>query len=136
MTNMLKKISLSVMVFTYLFAGIYHFTKFSYYLSIIPSFMPHPDVLVASTGTAWIFLAFFLAISLTRRWACYGILLFWSMSLPLNLYILSIGGAGIPLPHWELSAMIPFHLLLMLWAWWHCRPEGKADDSRQVTVDS
>ena len=132
---MLKKISLSVMVFTYLFAGIYHFTKFSYYLSINPSFMPHPDILVASTGTAWIILAFFLAISLTRRWACYGVLLFWSMSLPLNIYVLAIGGAGIPLPRWELAAMIPFHLFLMLWAWWHCRPE-KIGVSSQLSVGS
>jgi len=131
---MLKQISLSVMVFTYLFSGIYHFTKFSYYLSLIPSFLPHPDVLVASTGAVWIFLAFFLAFARTRRWACYGILLFWSMSLPVNIYVLSIGGAGIPLPYWQLAATIPFHLLLMLWAYWHSRPE-KAVGSRQLIVD-
>src|SRR5260221_9529404 len=95
---MLKKISLSVMVFTYLFAGVYHFTKFSYFLSIVPSFLPHSDILVASTGTIEIFLAFFLAVSLTRRWACYGILFFWSMALPINFYVLLIGGAAVPIP--------------------------------------
>jgi uncharacterized membrane protein len=115
MKNMPKNISLSVMVFTYLFAGIYHFTKFSYFLSLVPSFLPHPEGLVVSTGLIEIFLAFFLAMSFTRRWACYGILLFWSMALPVNIYILSIGGAGIPLPHWQLAAMVPFHLFLMLW---------------------
>ncbi len=123
---MLKKISLSVMIFTYLFAGTAHFTNFKYFVSIVPGFLPKPEALVCLTGALQIFLALFLALSLTRRWACYGILFLWSAALPVNLFVLYAGGAGIPLSHGQLVGMIPFHLALMGWAYWHSLPEKKA----------
>ena len=132
---MLKKISLSVMIFTYLFAGTAHFTHFKYFLSIVPGFIPRPEALVSMTGALQIFLAFFLALSRTRRWACYGILFLWSISLPVNVYVLVIGGAGISLSQWQLEGMIPFHLVLMAWAYWHCLPE-KTVGSRRSSVGS
>ena len=124
---MLKKISLSTLVFTYLFAGIFHFTKWEYFLSLSPSFLPksYAYVLVGITGLFEILFSFFLAFPPTRRGACYGIILLWSMALPVDLLILYLGGAGIPLPHGELLAMIPFHWLLIAWAWWHVRLETK-----------
>jgi uncharacterized membrane protein len=124
---MLKKISLSTLVFTYLFAGIFHFTKWEYFLSLSPSFLPksYAYVLVGITGLFEILFSLFLAFPSTRRGACYGIILLWSMALPADLYILFIGGAGIPLPFLELEGMVPFHLLLIGWAWWHVRLEAK-----------
>jgi uncharacterized membrane protein len=122
---MVKNASLSIMIFTYLFAGIDHFTKYGYFLSLVPCFIPHPEKMVYLMGTVEILLAIFLALSTTRIWACYGILLLWSVSLPVNIYVLSIGGAGIPLARWQIAGMIPFHLLLMVWAYWHCSPQGK-----------
>ena len=110
------------MVFTYLFAGIAHFTRFEYYRKIIPTFLPYPPLLVYASGSLFIALAILLVIPLARKGACYGVLLTWSMALPVNVYVLLEGGAGIPLPYWQLAAMIPFHLALMAWAWWHLRP--------------
>lgn len=124
---MLKKISLSAMVFTYLFAGIAHFAKQDYFVSISPRFLlpPLAFVVVGVTGLFEILFSLLLAFPKTRRGACYGIILFWGIALPINLFILYMGGTGIPLPHWELVAMIPFHLLLILWAWWHVSMETK-----------
>ncbi len=116
---MLKNLSLSVMVFSYLFAGTAHFTRFQYFLGLTPSFFPHPDLLVNLSGALEILLAFFLVFRATRRWACYGILFLLSVSLPIDGWVLYLGGAGIPLPFWILIARIPFHLLLMAWAFWH-----------------
>lgn len=118
---MLKKISLSAMTFTYLFAGIFHFTRFNYFLSIVPPFLPYRAGLVAMTGGLEILLATLLPFPLTRRWACYGLMLLLSISLPINVYIVSIGGAGIPLSPAVIWGRIPFQLLLMAWAYWHSR---------------
>lgn len=120
--GMFKKISLSVMTFTYLFAGIAHFTRFDYFLSLEPSFMPQPRLVVTAVGTLLILLSFFLPFRATSRWACYGALFILSVSVPIDLYIWWIGGAGVPLPTWMLALRAPFHLLLMLWAFWHSRP--------------
>lgn len=122
---MLKKISLSVMIFTYLFAGTAHFTNFQYFVGLVPRFLPRPEALVSLTGVLQIFIAFFLAFSASRRWACNGILFLWSISLPVSVYALYLGGAGIPLSRWQLMGMIPFHLLLMAWAFWHSLSEEK-----------
>jgi uncharacterized membrane protein len=116
---MLKKVSLSAMVFTYLFAGLSHFSRFDYFLSLVPAFIPFPRVWVGTTGILEILLSFFMPLKPTRRWACYGALLVLSISIPIDLWVLLRGGTGIPLPFWVLAARIPFHLLLMLWAYWH-----------------
>ncbi len=113
---MLRKISLSAMVFTYFFAGLAHFLKADYYLSFIPAVVPQARFLVQLSGAAQIILAVLLAIPKTRRGACYAILLLWSISLPLNIYTVATGGVGTPFTSWQLKALIPFHLLLMLWA--------------------
>lgn len=119
---MLKKISLSAMMFTYLFAGISHFVKADTYLLYVPNFMPHPRLLVLFSGLALSLLAILLIPPWTRRGACFGILLLWSVSLPVNIYTVWTGGAGTHYTPWELASLIPFHLLLMLWAYWHSRP--------------
>jgi uncharacterized membrane protein len=119
---MLKKISLSVMTFTYLFSGLEHFLKADYFLKFLPTIVPQGSLLVYLLGATQILLAVLLAFSKTRRGACYGILLLWSASLPINIYTVAIGGAWTPYTHLELIMLIPFHLLLMLWAFWHSRP--------------
>jgi uncharacterized membrane protein len=116
---MLKKVSLSAMVFTYLFAGVMHFTRFDYYLNLVPAITPYPRLWVGTTGILEILLSFFMPLKPTRRWACYGALLILSISIPIDLFVLRLGGAGIPLPYWVLAARVPFHALLMLWAYWH-----------------
>lgn len=118
---MLRKISLSAMVFTYFFAGLAHFLKADYYLRFIPSFIPQAQFLVQLSGAAQIILAALLAFPKTRRGACYGILLLWSISIPINIFTVSTGGAGTPFTSWQLRVLIPFHLLLMLWAFLHIR---------------
>jgi uncharacterized membrane protein len=118
---MLKKISLSVMTFTYLFAGLAHWTHFGYFLSLVPSFMPGPRLWVAGSGLAEILLSFFLPPRATRKWACYILMFCLAATLPIDAFVLVKKGAGIPLSYPVLAARIPFHMALMLWAWWHGR---------------
>jgi uncharacterized membrane protein len=50
--------------------------------------------------------------------------------LPIDLFVLIEHGAGIPLPIWILSCRIPFHLLMMGWAWFHLR-NGKEKERQK-----
>ena len=120
---MLKKVSLSVMTFTYLFAGLAHWTHFAYYLSLVPSFLPEPRLWVAGSGLAEVLLSFFLPLQATRKWACYILMFCLAATLPIDAFVLVKNGAGIPLPFWVLASRVPFHLTLMVWAWWHSRTE-------------
>ncbi len=122
---MLQKISLSIMVFTYLFAGLAHIVRADYYLAFIPLFIPQARWLVLLSGGIQILLAVLLVFPKTRRGACYGILLLWSVSLPVNFLMVASGGTGTAYNAWQLGALIPFHLLLMFWAFVHIRIETR-----------
>ena len=111
------------MTFTYLFAGLAHWTHFTYYLSLVPSFMPEPRLWVVGAGLAQVLISFFLPLQVTRKWACYTLIFFLAATLPLDAFVLAEKGAGIPLPFWVLQSRAPFHMALMLWAWWHSRTE-------------
>jgi len=119
MMDFVRKASLCAMGFVYFFAGLFHFIRFDYFVGLIPSFMSHPRMLVAAGGILQSVFAGLLIPKPTRRRACYAIILFWALSLPVSAYILYQGGAGIPLDPWVLKARIPFHLLLMAWAYWN-----------------
>jgi uncharacterized membrane protein len=125
MMDFVRKASLSAMGFMYFFAGIYHFTRFDYFMGIMPAFMPQPRALVIAGGVVHLLFAAFLIPRKTRSWACYAIMIFWTLSIPISAYILYLGGACIPLSPWILKARIPFHLLLMLWAFWNSQTQVK-----------
>ena len=122
---MLPKISLSVMVFTYLFAGLAHIARADYYLAFVPLFIPQGRWLVLLSGGIQVLLAVLLIFPKTRRGSCYGILLLWSISLPINFLTVASGGNGTAYNAWQLKTLIPFHLLLMLWAFAHVRMDGR-----------
>lgn len=133
---MLRKISLSAMVFTYFFAGLAHILKTDYYLSYAPLFY-HSKPIVLVFGSVEILLAVLLSFPNTRRGACYGILLLWSVSLPVNIYTVVNEGSGTAFTDWQLKTLIPFHLLLMLWAFWHIRtlgPSSKAAKGKKASI--
>lgn len=109
------------MVFTYFFAGMFHFLRTDYYARLVPVFVAHPQFLVQFSGGIQILIAVLLVFPRIRRGACYGILLLWSVSLPINVLTVVNEGNGTTFSSWQLKALIPFHLLLMLWAFWHIR---------------
>lgn len=109
------------MTFTYLFLGIAHFTRFNYFLDLVPSFLPAPKAIVALTGTIEIIFALLLAFPITRRGACFGLLFLLGLAFPFNLYLLATNGAGSKIPHDVLVGRVPFQLLLILWAYWNSR---------------
>jgi len=124
---MLRKTSLSVMAFTYFFAGLYHFLRFDYFVNLTPSFIPEPSLFTRLAGFLLVLISLLLAWDRTRKGACWTILvLLIGLSIPINIISILKGGAGIPLPHWQLVARIPFQLGLALWATWHLRdPKGE-----------
>lgn len=133
---MIQKISLSAMIFTYFFAGLAHILKTDYYLGFAPLFY-HSRSIVLLFGSVEILIAFLLSFPKTRRGACYGILLLWSVSLPINIDTVMNQGSGTSFTSWQLETLIPFHLLLMLWAYWHIRtpaPSPKAAKGKKLQI--
>ena len=123
--NMVKKLSLWVLIIGYLAAGINHFYSPASYLRIIPAYIPYPVIANIVSGAAEILLALLLISPKTRHYAAWGIILMLIAFLPVHIDMLikapmQLGSVTVtPLLAW---LRILFQPVLILWAWWYTKP--------------
>jgi uncharacterized membrane protein len=117
---MKKKLSIYGMVTLYLLAGLNHFINPEFYYKIIPPYLGNPGVINTVAGISEILLATLLLPVLTRKWACYGIILMLLAFVPAHIYMLQkefpVNGRNTPA--WILWVrLVIIQPLLILWAW-------------------
>ena len=104
----------------YLLAGLNHFRSPESYHSIIPPWIGHVELVNIISGVAEIVLAILLLFNVTRKWACYGIILMLLAFVPAHIYMLQegLGLNGNSAPAWILWVrLVILQPLLILWAW-------------------
>lgn len=117
----IKTISKFVLAIFIIGAGIMHFVNPSFFLKIMPQYLPLHKELVLVSGVCEALLGILLLIPAYSRWAAWGIVALLIAVFPANLYVYQ---------HQELIAAPPLvHLLrlplqgvFILWAYWHTRP--------------
>jgi uncharacterized membrane protein len=117
---MKKRILFFLMVVFYLAAGINHFRNPDAYYKIIPPYLPGHNLINIAAGVAEILFALLLLIPVTKKLACYGIILMLLAFVPTHIYML--GGCweinGACMPQWILWVrLIVLQPLLIYWAW-------------------
>jgi uncharacterized membrane protein len=123
---MVKKISLTILIIGYLFAGVNHFRNPGSYIHIIPHYIPFPAFLNSLSGLLEILFGIMLIFKLTRPYAALGIGLMLIAFLPVHIQMIidapfKLGTFTVsPLVAWARLALQP---LLILWAWWYIRPD-------------
>ena len=103
----------------FVFAGTWHFVKPDLYLAIMPSYLPWPESLVASSGAAEIAGGLGVALPATRRWAGWGLIALLIAVFPANLNMLMTGAhpPGISFSPLALWLRLPLQAVLMAWVW-------------------
>jgi uncharacterized membrane protein len=121
----LKKISLIVLIIGYTAAGINHFRISAFYISIIPSYLPYPEILNIVAGIFEILFALMLIYKPTRKIAAWGIIALLIAFLPVHIAMLSghsmLNGKPV-LPVWAWVRLF-FQPVLIAWAWWHTKED-------------
>lgn len=121
MGNILKKVSLVVMIILYLLAGVNHFVKPAMYYPMIPPYFPWPSTINILSGIAEILLATLLIFKATRKLAAIGIVILLIAFIPTHIYMIQKGGcmsAEVCIPVWAARLrLFPLQFLLMYWAW-------------------
>lgn len=119
---MIKRISLIILIVSYIAAGINHFRIPGFYTGIIPNYMPHPVLLNTLAGLFEILFGLLLIPAKTRALAAWGIVLMLIAFIPVHTNMIW-GGQGhagpikvSPLLAWLRLLLQP---VLILWAWWH-----------------
>lgn len=115
-------------------AGSNHFFSTSFYLHIMPPYLPRPLLLVYLSGLVEIFLGGLLLIPVFARAAAWGLVALLIAVFPANLHMAVNAGLYPEYGETTLWARLPLQLLLIAWAYWHTRPTAPAKDGGESIV--
>ena len=105
----------------FIIAGSLHFRLTSIYVSIMPTYLPNPELLVFISGAAEIFGGLGLLFSFSRQAAAWGIVALLIAVMPANVNMALHPDHWPKVPAWALWARLPGQLPLMYWAWLYTR---------------
>jgi len=109
--------------------GVLHFTAESFFVQIVPPFLPAPRLLVWISGVAEIALGIGLIPLRFRRAAGYGLVALYIAVFPANIYmaLANVQLQGMPRDFEQplplmLWMRLPLQIVLILWALWVSAP--------------
>jgi uncharacterized membrane protein len=109
-------------------AGSNHFFNISFYLHIMPPYLPRPLLLVYLSGLAEIILGGLLLIHDFARAAAWGLVALLIAVFPANLHMAVNHGLYPEYSETALWARLPLQLVLIAWAYWYTRPTDRLKD--------
>lgn len=121
----LKAISKFLLAIFMISAGIMHFVNPAFFRKIMPPYLPLHQELVLVSGIFEVLLGALLMVPQTSRPAAWGIIALLIAVFPANVYLFQHQEI-LPAPAIIHSLRLPLQGVLILWAFWHTRPEGNA----------
>ncbi|TDE18236.1 DoxX family protein [Dyadobacter psychrotolerans] len=113
----MKILSLYIMSFFYIAAGVMHFLKPKGYLKIMPGFLPFPLQLVYISGAVEILCGLLLLFPVTRSAGAWLTILLLIVILPANIQM-AVNFYQKSNPYFWLTILrLPLQLVLIWWAW-------------------
>ena len=112
----MQSLSLYLMAFVYVAAGVNHFIRPKMYMAIMPPYLPAHHELVMLSGVAEVVLGIGLLFPATRSLSAWGLILLLIAVFPANVYM-ATSGRFRKIPRWLLWARLPLQGLLIWWAW-------------------
>ncbi|MBD0401817.1 MauE/DoxX family redox-associated membrane protein [Flammeovirga sp. EKP202] len=111
------------LIIFYLIAGINHFVHPQFYLPLIPSYLPKPEMINWVSGVAEVLLAIGVILPRYRRIAVFLIILMLIAFIPSHVFFIQqgacVGHSSLCTPMWVAwLRLFPIHPLLMVWAWY------------------
>lgn len=103
----------------FVIAGTLHFLSPDGYVQIMPTYLPHPLLLVYVSGLCEIAGGLGVLIPRLRGLAGYGLIALLIAVFPANIHMAMnhLPLAGKPLPGWLLWSRLPLQALLIAWVW-------------------
>ena len=105
----------------YVFAGIKHFTNPTWYMKIMPPYLPLHKELVYISGAFEIILGLMLLLDKTRFIGAWGLILLLIAIFPANIYLAQTNGAALNISPTLAWGRLPFQAIFILIAYWHTK---------------
>ena len=118
--NQIKTIFKYLLAIFMVTAGTMHFANPTFFLKIMPPYLPLHDELVSVSGIFEVLLGVLLLVSQTSRKAAWGIVALLIAVFPANLYLYQHQDIlpASPIIH---LLRLPLQGVFILWAYWHTR---------------
>ena len=118
--NSIKAISKYVLAIFMIVAGIMHFVNPTFFLKIMPPYLPLHEELVLVSGVFEVFVGLLLLVPQTSRLAGWGIVALLVAVFPANLYLYQHQDIlpASPIIH---LLRLPLQGVFIFWAYWHTR---------------
>lgn len=117
----LGKINLIVFAGFYLFAGVNHFINPSFYIPLIPDYLPYPEIINILSGIIEIALAIIVLFEKTRKLSSILVALMLIAFIPSHIHFIMIGSCvddGLCVSPWiGWFRLLVIHPLLLFWAY-------------------
>ena len=120
---MLKKVTLFIMSFFYVYIGVKHFIDPDYFLGIMPPYISWHLELVYLSGFFEVILGLGL-LTKYRRYSAIGLIMLLIAVFPANIHLILSEEAQMSINITKQTAIIraPFQLLFIGLAYWHSKP--------------
>jgi uncharacterized membrane protein len=122
----MKRISRWLCGFLYIGAGLNHFANTSFYVGIMPPYLPWHMGLVIASGIAEIILGAMLLVARLHVFAAWGLVALLIAVFPANLQMALHPELYPWAPPVGLWLRLPIQGLLILWAVWYTRPDSSS----------
>jgi uncharacterized membrane protein len=106
----------------FVIAGITHFTNREFFISIVPPYLPWPEMLVYVSGVAEIVLGALLLVPSMRRIAAWGQIALLIAVFPANIHMAMNPQLYPGTPYAALLIRLPLQGVLVAIAFWFTRP--------------
>ena len=106
----------------FIMAGLYHFINHTFYLNIMPPYLPWHLFLVYLSGFFEIGLGVMLMIPSLTRAAGWGLIALLLAVFPANIHMAVNTELYPEISPLALWLRLPFQAVLMAWAYWYTRP--------------
>ena len=118
-----KKISIYIMGFFYVYIGVKHFLDPDFFIAIMPKYMPFHYELVLISGFFEIMFGLMLMFEKYRSLAAWGLILLLIAVFPANIYLYQSKEAQEAIDISKDLALyrLPFQLLFLGLAYWHSK---------------
>ena len=112
-------------------AGVTHFTNRDFFTSIVPPYLPWPELLVYVSGVAEIALGVLLMVPATTRIAAWGLITLLIAVFPANIHMAMNPQLYPDTPLAALLIRLPLQGLLIAVAFWFTRGAGIAANRKR-----
>jgi uncharacterized membrane protein len=122
--SLIKLLSKYLLAIFMVFAGVMHFLNPTFFLKIMPPYLPLHNELVFISGVCEVLLGVLLLIPNSSRLAAWGIIALLIAVFPANIYLYQNQHILPASPLIHLSRLLLQGLFIM-WAYWHTRQTQK-----------